>query len=341
MRKRIRKTVAYSIILAMMIAMSGCGKSDIDPDMQIKQAAATEDKEVDQAKPISLIVKMADGRRELIVGDTKNITVDTAYTGDITYRSMDESIITVDDTGMVTAVAPGETKVEITAGKTTKWIHLEVKEPVAEAEEETSTEETAEEKNDTSTATTGSTVTVAGQTNTERNNSSSNSGSTKGTTSGTTGAASGSGTTTSNRGNSSGTANSGSGNGGSNQSTAAPATEATTAFNPSDYYLDWGYIQDQVNKRLQNTYPQCTIGKGITYEGVYYESGWAKGDYMDGVEWLSWTNETMIDNLYSSEISTLEALNTPSDTQGAMGVFIDNIEVHPDGSRTIYFTEYF
>ena len=331
MRKRIRKTVAYSIILAMMIAMSGCGKSDIDPDMQVKQAAATEDKEVDQAKPISLIVKMADGRRELIVGDTKNITVDTAYTGDITYRSMDESIITVDDTGMVTAVAPGEAKVEITAGKTTKWIHLEVKEPVVEAEEEASTEETAEEKNDTSTTTTG-TVTVAGQTNTERNNSSSNSGSTKGTT----GAASGSGTTTSNRGNSSGTANSGSGNGGSNQSTAAPATEATTAFNPSDYYLDWGYIQDQVNKRLQNTYPQCTIGKGITYEGVYYESGWAKGDYTDGVEWLSWTNETMIDNLYSSI-----AHSSGNDPSAAIGLFIDNIEVHPDGSRTIYFTGYY
>lgn len=335
MRKRIRKTVAYSIILAMMIAMSGCGKSDIDPDMQVKQAAATEDKEVGQAKPISLIVKMADGRRELIVGDTKNITVDTAYTGDIIYRSMDESIITVDDTGMVTAVAPGEVKVEITAGKTTKWIHLEVKEPVVEAEEETSTEETAEEKNDTSTTTTG-TVTVAGQTNTGRNNSSSNSGSTKGTTSGTTGAASGSGTTTSNRGNSSGTANSGSGNVGSNQSTAAPATEATTAFNPSDYYLDWGYIQDQVNKRLQNTYPQCTIGKGITYEGVYYESGWAKGDYMDGVEWLSWTNETMIDNLYSSI-----AHSSGNDPSAAIGLFIDNIEVHPDGSRTIYFTGYY
>mgnify|MGYP004553150253 CR=1 FL=1 len=325
MRKRIRKTVAYSIILAMMIAMSGCGKSDIDPDMQVKQAAATEDKEVDQAKPISLIVKMADGRRELIVGDTKNITVDTAYTGDITYRSMDESIITVDDTGMVTAVAPGEAKVEITAGKTTKWIHLEVKEPVVEAEEETSTEETAEEKNDTSTATTGSTVTVAGQTNTERNNSSSNSGSTKGTTSGTTGAASGSGTTTSNRGNSSGTANSGSGNGGSNQSTAAPATEATTAFNPSDYYLDWGYIQDQVNKRLQDNYPECKIGQG---------NCWAKGDYMDGVDWLSWTNESMINNLYEG------IADTPGHSD-YIGLFIDNIEVHPDGSRTIYFTGYY
>ena len=293
--------------------------------MQVKQAAATEDKEVDQAKPISLIVKMADGRRELIVGDTKNITVDTAYTGDITYRSMDESIITVDDTGMVTAVAPGEAKVEITAGKTTKWIHLEVKEPVVEAEEETSTEETAEEKNDTSTATTGSTVTVAGQTNTERNNSSSNSGSTKGTTSGTTGAASGSGTTTSNRGNSSGTANSGSGNGGSNQSTAAPATEATTAFNPSDYYLDWGYIQDQVNKRLQDNYPECKIGQG---------NCWAKGDYMDGVDWLSWTNESMINNLYEG------IADTPGHSD-YIGLFIDNIEVHPDGSRTIYFTGYY
>lgn len=324
MRKRIRKTVAYSIILAMMIAMSGCGKSDIDPDMQVKQAAATEDKEVDQAKPISLIVKMADGRRELIVGDTKNITVDTAYTGDITYRSMDESIITVDDTGMVTAVAPGEAKVEITAGKTTKWIHLEVKEPVVEAEEEASTEETAEEKNDTSTTTTG-TVTVAGQTNTGRNNSGSNSGSTKGTTSGTTGATSGSGTTTSNRGNSSGTANSGSGNGGSNQSTAAPATEATTAFNPSDYYLDWSYIQDQVNKRLQDNYPECKIGQG---------NCWAKGDYMDGVDWLSWTNESMINNLYEG------IADTPGHSD-YIGLFIDNIEVHPDGSRTIYFTGYY
>lgn len=324
MRKRIRKTVAYSIILAMMIAMSGCGKSDIDSDMQVKQAATTADKEVDQAKPISLIVKMADGRRELIVGDTKNITVDTAYTGDITYRSMDESIIMVDDTGMVTAVAPGETKVEITAGKTTKWIHLEVKEPVVEAEEEASTEETAEEKNDTSTTTTG-TVTVAGQTNTGRNNSSSNSGSTKGTTSGTTGAASGSGTTTSNRGNSSGTANSGSGNGGSNQSTAAPATEATTAFNPSDYYLDWSYIQDQVNKRLQDNYPECKIGQG---------NCWAKGDYVDGVDWLSWTNESMINNLYEG------IADTPGHSD-YIGLFIDNIEVHPDGSRTIYFTGYY
>lgn len=324
MRKRIRKTVAYSIILAMMIAMSGCGKSDIDPDMQVKQAAATEDKEVDQAKPISLIVKMADGRRELIVGDTKNITVDTAYTGDITYRSMDESIIMVDDTGMVTAVAPGETKVEITAGKTTKWIHLEVKEPVVEAEEEASTEETAEEKNDTSTTTTG-TVTVAGQTNTGRNNSSSNSGSTKETASGTTGAASGSGTTTSNKGNPSGTTNSGSGNGGSNQSTAAPATEATTAFNPSDYYLDWSYIQDQVNKRLQDNYPECKIGQG---------NCWAKGDYVDGVDWLSWTNESMINNLYEG------IADTPGHSD-YIGLFIDNIEVHPDGSRTIYFTGYY
>ena len=57
---------------------------------------------------------------------------------------------------------------------------------------------------------------------------------------------------------------------------------------------------------------------------------------MDGVEWLSWTNETMIDNLYSSI-----AHSSGNDPSAAIGLFIDNIEVHPDGSRTIYFTGYY
>lgn len=116
--------------------------------------------------------------------------------------------------------------------------------------------------------------------------------------------------------------------------------ESNPGYNPEDYYLDWYYIQNQVNARLLADYPNAIIARGITYNGVYYESGWDAGSRDDGFKELTWTNETMIENVYSSIKLYLVNSNAPSDAYMAIGMFVESIIVNSDGTRTISYTCY-
>lgn len=111
-------------------------------------------------------------------------------------------------------------------------------------------------------------------------------------------------------------------------------------YRPSDYYLSWDYICDQVNAMLKSDYPNAIIARGITYNGVYYESGWDAGDEWDGYAENRWTNESRIDDFYSSIKRCLVNSNAPSDAYMAIGMFVESITVEADGCRRIYITCY-
>lgn len=113
-------------------------------------------------------------------------------------------------------------------------------------------------------------------------------------------------------------------------------------YRPSDYYLPWDYICDQVNAMLKSDYPNSTIGSTFEYEGEVYEGGWEDGPEFDGTPDLFWTTEGMIENYYSSQIHVLDALHTTENSYFANGMFIQRIEVAEDGTgrRRIYIIMY-
>lgn len=113
-------------------------------------------------------------------------------------------------------------------------------------------------------------------------------------------------------------------------------------YRPSDYYLPWDYICDQVNSMLKSDYPNSTIGSTFEYEGQVYEGGWEDGPEFDGTPDLFWTTEGMIENYYSSQIHVLDALHTTENSYFANGMFIQRIEVAEDGTgrRRIYIIMY-
>lgn len=113
-------------------------------------------------------------------------------------------------------------------------------------------------------------------------------------------------------------------------------------YRPSDYYLPWDYICDQVNAMLKSDYPNSTIGSTFEYEGEEYEGGWEDGLSFDGTPDSIWTTEGMIENYYSSQIHVLDALHTTENSYFANGMFIQRIEAAEDGTgrRRIYIIKY-
>ncbi|MBS6466585.1 MAG: DUF4214 domain-containing protein [Clostridium sp.] len=113
-------------------------------------------------------------------------------------------------------------------------------------------------------------------------------------------------------------------------------------YRPSDYYLPWDYICDQVNAMLKSDYPNSTIGSTFEYEGQVYEGGWEDGPEFDGTPDLFWTTEGMIKNYYSSQKYVLDALHTTENSYFANGMFIQRIETADDGTggRRIYIIMY-
>lgn len=97
-------------------------------------------------------------------------------------------------------------------------------------------------------------------------------------------------------------------------------------YRPSDYYLPWDYICDQVNAMLKSDYPNATIGSKFEYCGSVLESGWFEIPDMDGTPDSIWTTESKIEDVYCSIKHDLDAQGVWSDTVRAMGMFIQSIE---------------
>lgn len=312
MKKMGRKMITGMILMAMMLSVTGC-KAD-EPVLTDAEVTTEEQKEEEPEIHLTIGQESLNVAFTLEIGESRKLDVDTDYDGALEYLSEDEAIVIVDQEGMVTAVSNVLVKMTVTAGDVERHINVVVKEPVnlAAEEEPESTQESEEANvaaNETSSTVRSNQATGTTESKTSANDSGSNTASTPA---------------------SSGTSNN------------TPSTEApVSTFNPEDYYLDWYYIADQVNARLKAEYPNATIGSGFTWEGTYYEAGWSSGDYRDGYEGSRWTNESMIDNIYSSIKHDLDAQGIPNDVPGAaMGMVVTSIEVHSDGTRTAYFTCY-
>ena len=107
-------------------------------------------------------------------------------------------------------------------------------------------------------------------------------------------------------------------------------------YRPSDYYLPWDYICDQVNAMLKSDYPNSTIGSTFEYEGQVYEGGWEDGMTYDGSPDAAWRGITgEIENYYSSQIHVLDALHTTENSYFANGMFVQRIEpaTYSDGTK--------
>ena len=115
-------------------------------------------------------------------------------------------------------------------------------------------------------------------------------------------------------------------------------------YRPSDYYLPWDYICDQVNAMLKSDYPNAIIG--THYEDGTYSDSWFTMDDYDGTPGSIWTTERQIEDSYSSIKQDLNAFGVSAETTSPMGMFIQSIETivddegWTDGRRRIYTINY-
>lgn len=321
MKKMGKKIITGILITTMAVMTVACG-NQTEPeatteDITVKVSTEADKEMTSDPAIISIEQESFNVAFYLEAGESKSLAVDTDYEGKLEYTSSDDSVATIDENGKVTAVKNGTATMTVTAGDSKRTVNVIVRTLVAEEEPEEETDSTETASNETTTAgTTG-----------------------KGSqsTGGNTTANAGAGTSTGNN------AASGTVTGSGNTTPSAPVDTTTEAsnpgYNPADYYLDWYYIQNQVNERLLADYPNAIIARGITYNGVYYESGLDAGDDYDGTPG-AWTTQAKIEDYYRSIKGRLDATNTPSDTYMAIGMFVESITVEPDGSRRIYITCY-
>lgn len=115
-------------------------------------------------------------------------------------------------------------------------------------------------------------------------------------------------------------------------------------YRPSDYYLPWDYICDQVNAMLKSDYPNAIIG--THYEDGTYSNSWFTMDDYDGTPDSIWTIEGRIEDSYRSIKHDLDAFGVSAETTSPMGMFIQSIETivndegWTDGRRRIYTINY-
>ena len=321
MKKMGKKIITGILITTMAVMTVACG-NQTEPeatteDITVKVSTEADKEMTSDPAIISIEQESFNVAFYLEAGESKSLAVDTDYEGKLEYTSSDDSVATIDENGKVTAVKTGTAPMTVPAGDSKRTVNVLVRTLVAEEEPEEETDSTETASNETTTAgTTG-----------------------KGSqsTGGNTTANAGAGTSTGNN------AASGTVTGSGNTTPSAPVDTTTEAsnpgYNPADYYLDWYYIQNQVNERLLADYPNAIIARGITYNGVYYESGLDAGDDYDGTPG-AWTTQAKIEDYYRSIKGRLDATNTPSDTYMAIGMFVESITVEPDGSRRIYITCY-
>lgn len=104
-------------------------------------------------------------------------------------------------------------------------------------------------------------------------------------------------------------------------------------YRPSDYYLNWNYIADQVTAMITSSYPHTYVGKD--------DGSWWESDGADGYIGLYWNTETNIQDIYDAQCKRIARLGGTEDTWGgATGVEILRIEDTPGRVRYIYFRVY-
>lgn len=315
MKKMSKRIIAGTLTGLMIVSMSGCSGKDEAVEEAFIKAATEMDKvpemeaEAEEAElPVSLTIEQESFHVAFYLeeGESRKLATNTDYNGELEYESSDDTVATVDDKGNVTAVKNGTATMTVHAGNAKRTVNVIVRTLAAENTEEPE-EDNSEDAEQVADNRSGN------------------------TSSGTVGTAQTSGTNTAANTSGGGTASNAAASGGgtSNPETpSAPVTEEP-AFNPEDYYLDWYYIQDQVNARLKADYPNCTIGASTWYESDIRS---------DGYEGQRWDNESMINNLYSAIKSCMTDVD--STYPGSMGMFINSITENPDGSRSISYTLY-
>ena len=104
-------------------------------------------------------------------------------------------------------------------------------------------------------------------------------------------------------------------------------------YRPSDYYLNWNYIADQVTAMLTSSYPNTYVGED--------ESSWWESDGADGDPEMYWNTETNIQDIYEAQCSRIACFHLDENTfGGAVGVKILRITDTPGRLRYIYFRVY-
>lgn len=109
---------------------------------------------------------------------------------------------------------------------------------------------------------------------------------------------------------------------------------SVVTYRPSDYYLNWNYIADQVTAMLTSSYPNTYVGTD--------ESSWWECDGEDGYINLHWDTEGNIQDIYGSQCNRIKRFGGTEDTwYGPTSVVILSITETPiKGERRIYFRVY-
>lgn len=104
-------------------------------------------------------------------------------------------------------------------------------------------------------------------------------------------------------------------------------------YRPSDYYLNWNYIAEQVTAMLTSSYP-------LTYEGRYGNSWW-ECDGADGDPEMYWDTEGNIQSIYEAECQRITRMGgNETNWGGSIGVEILRITDTPGKLRYIYYRVY-
>ena len=104
-------------------------------------------------------------------------------------------------------------------------------------------------------------------------------------------------------------------------------------YRPSDYYLNWNYIADQVTAMLTSSYPLTYVGED--------DGSWWESDGADGYMWLYWNTETNIQDIYNAECDRIKQMGgTESTWGGAIGMKILKFTDTPNRVRYVYFRIY-
>lgn len=104
-------------------------------------------------------------------------------------------------------------------------------------------------------------------------------------------------------------------------------------YRPSDYYLNWSYIADQVTAMLTSAYPNTYVGED--------EGSWWESDGLDGWPQMHWNTEMKIQSIYEAACNRISQMGGTADNWGgAIGVKILWIRETHDKERKIYFRVY-
>lgn len=105
-------------------------------------------------------------------------------------------------------------------------------------------------------------------------------------------------------------------------------------YRPSDYYLNWNYIADQVTAMITSSYPNSRWGWD---EG----DSWWECDGADGYIDLQWNTEEKIQSIYQAQCNRINRFGGTEDTwYGPTGIVILSVTDIHHGGRIIYYRVY-